>query len=253
MFTDFDWSPQVLVPLLLATIAAGLVRGFAGFGAGLILMPVASAVIDPRLAAVAFLTADAIFTLPMVPPAVRKCHWPTVLPTAIGALCIVPLGAWVLINSDVLVLRWGIPILILGMLVLLLSGWRYHGAPKWPTSLAIGGLSGFFGGVAQIAGPPVVAYWMAEPLPTQIIRANLITFFAIVTVGSAISYYVGGLFTWKVAEIVLVVAPTYMLTLWLGTRGFSRANESQYRRIAYGLIAFAALTSLPVLDGVLRG
>ncbi len=252
MFADFNWDPQVLVPLLLATIAAGLVRGFAGFGAGLILMPVASAVIDPRLAAVAFLTADTLLTWPMIPPAVRKAHWPTVLPTAIGALCVVPVGAWVLINADVLVLRWGIPILILLLLMLLLSGWRYKGAPIWPASLGVGALAGFFGGVAQIAGPPVVAYWMAGPLPAQIIRANLITFFAIATVGSALSYYFGGLFTWAVAEYVLIIAPTYALAVFTGTRYFSRANEQQYRRIAYGLIAFAALSSLPLLDPILR-
>ena len=252
MFADFNWDPQVLVPLLLATIAAGLVRGFAGFGAGLILMPVASAVIDPRLAAVVFLTADTILTWPMIPPAVKKAHWPTVLPAAVGALCIVPVGAFVLINADVILLRWGIPILILLLLGLLLSGWRYQGAPIWPASLAVGGLAGFFGGVAQIAGPPVVAYWMAGPLPAAIIRANLISFFAIATVGSAASYFVGGLFIWHVLEWVILIAPTYALAVFIGTRSFSRANEQHYRWIAYGLIGFAALSSLPVLDPLLR-
>lgn len=248
----FDWDPWVLVPLLLATLAAGLVRGFAGFGAGLIMMPVASAFIDPRVAAVMFLVTDLVLTLPMIPPAVKKCHWPTVLPTAIGALCIIPLGAWVLINADVMVLRWAIPILILCMLLLLLTGWRYHGAPWWPASLGVGALSGFFGGVAQIAGPPVVTYWMAGPLPSAIIRANLITFFAITTVGSALSYYVGGLFTLEAVKYIVVIAPLYALAVWLGTRAFALASEASFRRLAYGLIAFAAITSLPVFDQFLR-
>lgn len=252
MFTDFNWDPQVLVPLLLATIAAGLVRGFAGFGAGLILIPTASAVIDPRIAAVTFLIIDAIMPLPMIPPALKKCHWPTVLPSAIGALCIVPVGAWVLINAELTVLRWSIPMLILAMLVLLLSGWRYRGVPVWPASMTVGGLSGFLGGLAQIAGPPVVAFWMAGPMPAAIIRANLVTFFAIATVGSAVSYLVGGLFILPALEYAILIGPVFALSVFLGTRGFSRANEVQYRRIAYGLIAFSALTSLPVLDQFLR-
>lgn len=252
MNPTFDWNPWVLAPLILAAMTAGLVRGFAGFGGGLILMPVASAVIDPRIAAAMFLAADTVLTLPMIPDALRKCHWPTVLPAAIGALCVIPLGAWVLINADVTLLRWGIPILILAMLALVMSGLRYHGAPIWPASLAVGGIAGFFGGVAQIAGPPVVTYWMAGPLPAAIIRANLITFFAIATVGSAISYLVGGLFNMAMVQYLVVVAPVYALALFLGTRGFSRATEGGFRKLAHGLIAFAALTSLPVLDFVLR-
>lgn len=247
-----DWNPSVLVPLLLAVAMAGLVRGFAGFGAGLILMPVASAVIDPRLAAVVFLSTDTLLTWPMIPPAVRKAHWPTVLPAAIAALAFVPVGAYVLINTDVLTLRWGISILILALLLLLISGWRYTGAPKWPVSVGVGGLAGFFGGVAQTAGPPVVAYWMAGPLPAATIRANLITFFAIATVGSFASYWIGGLFTLEAVQYIVVSAPVYALSVFIGTRGFSRASDDHYRWIAYGLIAVAAISSLPVLDQVLR-
>lgn len=253
MGLTFDWDPQILFPLVLATIAAGLVRGFAGFGAGLIVMPVASALIDPRLAAATFLIIDTVLTLPMIPSAVRKCHWPTVLPAAIGALCTVPIGAYVLINADVSLLRWGIPILILAMLALLLSGSRYHGAPIWQASLGVGGIAGFLGGVAQIPGPPVVTYWMAGPLPAATIRANLITFFAISTVGSVLSYLAGGLFTLEIVQYLVVVAPAYALSVWIGTRGFSRASEASFRKIAYGLIAIAAITSLPVLDTILRG
>jgi len=253
MDLTIDWNPWVVVPLLLAAITAGLVRGFAGFGAGLILMPVASSVIDPRIAAAVFLVVDSILTLPMIPSALRKAHWPTVLPAAIGALCLVPFGAWVLINADVTLLRWGIPILILAMLLLLLSGWRYHGAPIWPASLGVGAFAGLLGGVAQIPGPPVVTYWMAGPLPAATIRANLISFFAITTVGSAVSYFVGGLFTAETLQYMLMVAPAYALALWLGTRVFTFASESSFRKITYGLIALAAITSLPVLDGILRG
>ena len=253
LFASFDWTPSVVLPLLLAAMTAGLVRGFAGFGAGLILMPIASSVIDPRLAAAMFLVVDTVITLPLLPSAVRKAHWPTVVPLAIGALCLVPFGAWVLINADVSLLRWAIPILILAMLMLLLSGWRYHGAPIWPASLGVGAVAGLLGGVAQIAGPPVVSYWMAGPLPAATIRANLITFFAIATVGSVASYLVGGLFTAETLGYIAVVAPVYALAIWLGTRAFAFASDRTFRRIAYVMIALAAITSLPVLDGILRG
>jgi uncharacterized membrane protein YfcA len=252
MTCQFVEDPSILVPLLLTTAAAGLVRGFAGFGAGLIVMPVMSALIDPRLAAATFLVTDSVLTLPMIPSAVRTCSRPTVLPAAIGALAFAPIGAFLLVHADPLILRWGISVLILLMLGLLVSGWRYHGAPFWPASVSVGALAGFLGGVAQVSGPPVVTYWMAGPAPAGVIRANLISFFFIATIGSVISYVVGGLFTLEALTYILTLAPVFAIAVFVGTRAFRFAGERTFRMIAYGLIAVSALTSLPILDPFLR-
>jgi hypothetical protein len=37
-----------------------------------------------------------------------------------------------------------------------------------------------------------------------------------------------------------------------GARSFRRASELSFRRIAYAIIAFSALISLPIFDGLLR-
>jgi len=253
----FDLFGQVpagtVLMLVMVTLVAGAVRGFAGFGAGLILMPVAAAVIDPLLAAATFLLMDFFITLPLVPSAMRRANWPTVLPTAIGGLITVPLGAFVLVNSDPLVVRWGISIAIIAMLGLMISGWRYRGTPSGPVSLSVGALAGFLSGVAQIPGPPVVTYWMSGPLPAAIIRANLITFFFLESIGGIGVYFLSGLFSAKVLGFVILLAPIYGLAVWAGARLHPRAPEQWFRRVAYSLIAIAAFTSLPALDGVFRG
>ena len=50
----------------------------------------------------------------------------------------------------------------------------------------------------------------------------------------------------------LITGPVYCAGLYLGSRLFSRASETMFRRICYGLIAAAIVLSLPVLDGVLH-
>jgi uncharacterized protein len=40
--------------------------------------------------------------------------------------------------------------------------------------------------------------------------------------------------------------------MWLGSRIFRFASERIYRRIAYGIIAAAALASMPLFDRLLR-
>jgi uncharacterized membrane protein YuzA (DUF378 family) len=40
--------------------------------------------------------------------------------------------------------------------------------------------------------------------------------------------------------------------MWLGARLFKGASDTVYRRIAYSIVAIAALVSLPVFDKILH-
>lgn len=244
-------DPTVFV-VLAAAMVGGAVRGFAGFGAAMIFMPVASAFIDPRLAAATFLVMDEVVALPMAVAAVRLCDWRTILPAVIAGLATVPLGAAVLANSDTNTLRWGISILVLALLALLISGWRYKGRPTIPISVGVGMTSGFLSGVSQVAGPPVVAFWMSGPSPALVIRANLIVYFALASCGALAAFWWNGFFTMEVARLLIVLMPANALALYLGARLFGFASEATFRRVAYTLVALAALGSLPALDGLLR-
>ncbi len=249
-FSQFELS--VLGTLLAISMIGGMARGFAGFGAGLIIMPVASAVIDPKLAVAAFLIIDFVVVAPLVPASMRKCDWPTITPAVLGTLIFVPLGTYALVSSDPVTVRWGISFAIFLMLALLLSGWRYAGEPKPLTSFGVGGVAGFLSGAAQIPGPPVVTYWMSGPAPTPVVRANLITFFFLEALIAMATYLAGGLFTLKVMILIVLLTPAYALAVWIGANLHDRASEKTFRTIAYILIAISGLTSLPALDGFLR-
>lgn len=251
IFSQFSTSTLLLLTII--AIVAGITRGFAGFGSGLILMPVASALIDPRLAVAIFLITDFVATLPLLPPAMRRCNWQTVLPTAITALIFVPIGVFALVQSDPIFVRWGISILTISMLFLLISGWRYQGRPHLIASLGVGATSGFLSGIAQIGGPPIVTYWLSGSFSASIIRANLIVFFFITSLSSFLFYFFNNLFTPSVLAITIIIAPIYALAIWIGARLHGIASERIFRMVAYALIAIAGFSSLPVFDGLLRG
>ena len=61
---------------------------------------------------------------------------------AMGAVIGVPLGTFVLRHADPLLLRWLIAALASSMLLLLLSGWRYHGTPRAPITTLVGAIGG---------------------------------------------------------------------------------------------------------------
>lgn len=242
----------ILALLLAITFAASLARGFSGFGAALIFIPLASALLGPKVAVPLLLVADGVMTAGMVPGAVRKADRRDVLTMAVGAFVGVPTGTWLLTTLDPLVLRWGIVALAALMLALLLSGWRYRGRPKPPLTILVGVISGFFSGAAQVGGPPVVAYWLGGTIPASTVRANIVFFFAITTALGAIGYVWSGLITLQILLLALIIAPVYGFGAWAGSRMFGLASDQTFRRICLTMIALATVVSMPVLDGWLR-
>lgn len=246
----FFTTPAFLTTIV-ATVIAALLRGFAGFGAALVFVPIASAAYGPTVAAPTLLLVDFVLTFPFFVRGLRHCRWPTVLPTTLAAVILSPLGAWALAAGNGTTLRWAISGAILVLVALMASGWRYRSEPTPPVSMGVGAISGFLSGFAQIGGPPVITLWVSGPLPASIVRANMFVFFALITVASFTAYLLNGLFTAQVLRLVVAVAPAYALSLYAGSRIFGRTAGGGYRQLAYVAVALAAITSLPVFDRLL--
>ncbi|MCU0802200.1 MAG: sulfite exporter TauE/SafE family protein [Rhodobacteraceae bacterium] len=247
-----DFWPT-MATLAAIALAASLARGFSGFGAALIFVPLVSALLGPQIAVPLLLVTDGIMTAGMISGAAKTADRRAVLTMALGALVGVPSGAWLLTSLDPTTLRWAIVALAGGMLILLVSGWRYHKHPTAPLTVLVGAVSGICSGAAQIGGPPVVAYWLSGPRQASVVRANIILYFAISTVIAAVMYVWGGLITLQVLLLSAMIAPIYGAGTWVGSRMFDLASEKTFRRICLSMITFATLASMPILDGWLRG
>src|SRR5262249_29194141 len=112
-----------------SAVVAGLARGFSGFGAALIFIPLASTVIDPRTAAALLLIIDIVMASPLLPRAWVIADRRDIGIMLLGTLVGVPTGTFVLTRTDPVTIRWMIAALVIVMLALLMSGWRYHGRP----------------------------------------------------------------------------------------------------------------------------
>ncbi len=239
--------------LMAFAFIAGLARGFSGFGAALIFIPLGGAIIGPKLASPILLVIDGIATLGMIPSppgatptGPRSSSWPRVRHSASRPArrcwhsstrrCCAGASR----SSPSHCSRF------------LVSGWRYHGAPSAPLSSGVGLIAGLFSGAAQLGGPPVVSYWLGGKSDFTRVRANVVLYFSISTIFSAISYYVGGLLVPAVFALTAVILPSYALGLYGGSKLFGLAEERTFRIACYVLIAAAAIIGMPLLDGVLR-
>jgi hypothetical protein len=76
-------------------------------------------------------------------------------------------------------------------------------------------------------------------------------FFAILPIVTGYLYWREGLLTAEAAWMALPLCLPYGLMLLAGSRLFALAPERMFRRVAYGVIAMAALIALPALDPLL--
>jgi uncharacterized protein len=247
-----DVSLNVALAICAIALISGIARGFSGFGAAMIFMPLASSVADPRLVAPLLLVIDFIAAAPLLPNAWQQADRKATAVMALGALVGVPLGTWCLSQFDPVTTRWIISCFVGALLLLLLSGWRYRGKDYPALSVGIGGLAGFCSGLAQTGGPPIVGYWLGRPIASIIARANILLFFGFSDSFSLVSYLAAGLVTSDSIRLGVLVGPVYGIGVWLGSQLFGRASETLFRAICYALIAAAAIVGLPALDHVLR-
>ena len=230
---------------------AATARGFSGFGAALIFMPLASSVAGPRLVAARLRVIDFVSAAPLVPNAGKEADRKATAVIVAGALVGVPVGTYCLTRLDPITTRWIISGFVAALLILLLSGWRYRGRDYAAVSLAVGGVSGFCSGLAQTGGPPLAGYWLGRPIASKVARANILLFFGASDVFSMVSYAVSGLITWDALKLSLLIGPIYAIGVAFGASLFGRASERVFRAICYALIAIAVAVGLPALDGVL--
>lgn len=244
-------DPRFAVAIAIS-ILSGIVRGFSGFGSALIYVPLMSAIYEPRIAATTFLLIDfptgLVFTLGVW----RKAHWRDVLPLGATAIFAAQFGTMILRYTDPITLRWAISAAVAIVVIVLASGWRYHGRPILIVTIFVGLLAGLIGGAAQMSGPPVILYWLGSMHESAVVRANLITYFMLFATGSMAIYLINGLITVNVLALALILAPLHITSMWAGSKFFHFASEKVYRRIAYVIIALSAIAAMPVIDKLIR-
>jgi len=238
--------------LAVAAGLAGLVRGFSGFGAAMVFVPLASALYGPPSAVVLLFVMDLVVSAPMLPPAFRRCRWAEVAPLAVGATLTVPLGVRILTWADPLVLRYATSTAILAIVAVMAAGWRYRRRPSIPATLAVGGVSGLAGGAASLYGPPVILFWLGGQSGAATVRANVFAFFGVVAVAAAVTFWLNAMFTRDRLLLTLLPLPAYAVAMWAGARSFRRVPEGLFRGISLALCAAAALAALPLWDGLWR-
>ena len=187
---------------------------------------------------------SSVFTV--LPQAWRTADRPAAMTMLIAALCLTPLGIWVLRTTDVTILRWAVSAVVLATLLALLTGWRYRRAPGLPTRIAVGSGVGFLGGATGLNGPVLVVFQLGGPDDVARTRANTIVVLTLSGLSFLPFMALQGALPREAISLGLLLFFPYAAGTVLGRALFDPGREGLYRTIAYVIIAAAAVIGLPV-------
>jgi len=237
------FSTPFVISAVVAVIA-GMVRGFAGFGAAMLMTPIFSALYGPEVGVALCLLLEITVALPLLPRAARHVDWRRIGLLMTAAIVGAPFGNLVLTWVSPEPMRWAISAIVLSAVAMLASGWRFSGQPRPATTLIAGGISGFLNGLSGMAGPPIAFYYLAGTDAAVKVRANLTTYFVFVDLVAVLVFFARDLVGWHTAVEGLFLAPAVVAGGLLGERLFPLASEVFYRRLALFLLCAVAIGSL---------
>jgi uncharacterized membrane protein YfcA len=229
-----------------AVLVGGFLRGFVGFGAALVIVPVLSLAYGP-LVAIPALTVIGIPTLvQLLPDAIRHSERRIVVPMAAAILLSAPLGTWVLVSVAPALMKMVISALVIGLVGMLARGWKLDGDVDRPVLILAGAAGGLVQGVAGVGGPPVVAIALSRPGSPTEQRGNVLALMTAISLASLAPLSFFGLFTREAVVLGLVLLPVYGAAILVGSRYFSGGGKRHFRHAAIGLLLVIGVTTFAI-------
>jgi len=236
--------PVSLLVIVLITIVGGVMRGFTGFGAALVIIPVVALVTVPRDAVVYHALIEIPTALQLLPDGVRHARRSTILPMMLGLILAVPFGMLLLVTLPPDVMRVAMSVAVLGLVVFMWAGVRLP-PPRGNWAGILGGTAGgILQGGAGVGGPPIAAALMARRDDAGETRGNVLVMMALIILVSIPAQYAFDLFNREVVILGVLMAPAYVLSTIFGTWLFRRTGGRNYRAIALGVLAMTAIGTL---------
>jgi uncharacterized membrane protein YfcA len=244
--------PILLAASLVIVLAAGVVRGFAGFGFSALCVAGLSLLVSPAKVVPAIFVLEVLASISLLRGAARDIDWRWLSWLVVGNALFIPLGIALLAWVSETPLRLLIGALLLIAAVLLRSGFSLSLAPTRGVRLGVGLVSGFVNGVAAIGGIAVAVLLSTAQMAPAAMRATLIALFlftdlyALAWAGivSAHSETGSALLDGDTLRWALWMAPAMLAGIWLGQRSFAGVSALQFRRHVLNLLILIASVSV---------
>ena len=229
---------------LVAAFVAAFIRGLAGFGLAILLVPVLALVLAPVEAVLVTNALAVLLGLSEAPRLVREADrsaWPL---AALTFAFTFP-GFWALAAAPPDIARLIIAAVALAAFgAVLVPASRSAGAlGRVPVGFAGAG-SGLATGFAGMPGAAIVPFYMRTGLPRAAIKPSMLLIFTV----AAATGFLAGVLTGEARWSHPVLAGLLLPIVWIGNRagawGFGRVSDALWRTVVAVILGASALAAL---------
>jgi len=230
--------------VLLIVFVATIIRSTFGFGESLVAVPLLILFLPVEIAVPLSVLISIFIAFVVILQDHSEIHFRSAIWLILFAILGIPVGLWLLVHGDEIVVKPA-----LGLLIVLYS--IYSLAVKSRASLVddhmpwmflCGFLSGVFGGAYGINGPPLVVYGNMRGWSARQFRATLQAYFLPASLIGMSGYWYNGLWNSTVTRYFLMSIPVLIPAIVIGRILNHKITTGAFFRYVYiGLIAVGLL------------
>ena len=240
----FSFIPDNYFLIALVVIFSGFLRGFIGFGSGLLMIPILSYFYSPVFAMVFNIVIEIPATIYLTFVGIKKSNLREITPMMFTMMLTIPFGTIFLVSVDEQIIRTLMSLLLIFFVILIATGWRIKSTITKYVLVLGGVISGLMQGATGMGGPPYVTVLLSKNDSDDVARANILVITSGLVISAIISLYYFGLFTKDILLTGAISAPIYVFATYIGTKFFNYSGNKYFRNsslIALGVVGLATL------------
>jgi len=226
--------PELLLTLIAAF--AGFTQGMTGVGVITVALPLMALLVEVKTVIPMVGLLAVTINIALGWQLWGAIRWRLCLPLIAAAVPGIPVGVYILKTVPSSVLQ-----IVLGGVLVAYGGYAVLRAPirrelSFFWAAVAGFVAGGLGGSLGASGPPIIVYTSIQPWPKDAIKATMVAFFLLTTVGISSMHAATGLITREVLGLYAASLPGLALGGVFGAVLYKHIRTEGYRRLMMWMI-----------------
>jgi len=233
----------LIVPIT-AVFAAGIIRGYSGFGFAMVAVTSMSLVLAPSLVVPIVLILEVLASIRLLPQVWKDIDWHSLRWLLLGSFVGIPFGVSLLASIPPAPMRMSISLMVLIAAILLMYGFAWKRRPGIILILVTGLASGMLNGAAAIGGPPVILFYLSSPAGVTVSRASIVAYFLGIDTLCLVMASIQGLTTTQTLYLTAFCLIPLYLGITVGSRMFVKIDQTSFRHHVLILLILLSIAGL---------